>query len=150
MRKVLVSGLVIVVAAAAAGCGSSAASGSKSKTSKPARVVSAGTTTATGASTTATTVAPNIVNISAPVSGLRFSQKVVKAHAGTINIVFRNNSSLKHNVNVEKGETELGKTASIHLGMTSISVTLKPGSYNFYCSVPGHEDAGMHGTLIVT
>jgi uncharacterized cupredoxin-like copper-binding protein len=28
-------------------------------------------------------------------------------------------------------------------------VTLKPGSYEFYCQVPGHEAAGMKGTLTV-
>jgi uncharacterized cupredoxin-like copper-binding protein len=93
--------------------------------------------------------APNIAKISAPVSGLRYTQKIVHAHAGRIKIVFVNNSTLRHDVNVEKGETELGKTKTIARGMTSVWVTLKPGKYNFYCSVPGHEDAGMHGTLVV-
>ncbi len=93
--------------------------------------------------------APNIARISAPASGLRYDQKVVRAHAGRIKIVFVNHSTLKHNVNVENGETELGKTRTIGRGTTSVYVTLKPGKYNFYCSVPGHEDAGMHGTLVV-
>ena len=35
-------------------------------------------------------------------------------------------------------------------GTKKVTVTLKAGKYNFYCSVPGHEDAGMHGTLIVS
>jgi uncharacterized cupredoxin-like copper-binding protein len=94
--------------------------------------------------------APSVVRISAPASGLRYNQKVVRAHAGRIKIVFVNASTLKHNVNVEHGETELGKTPTISRGTASVWVTLKPGKYNFYCSVPGHEDAGMHGTLVVT
>lgn len=92
----------------------------------------------------------NVVHLSAPVSGLRYDQKVVRAHAGRIRIVFLNRSALKHNVNIELGEQELGKSKTIVHGTTSLSVTLKSGKYNFYCSVPGHENAGMHGTLIVS
>ena len=94
--------------------------------------------------------APSVVRISAPVSGLRYDQKIVRAHPGKIKIVFLNRSALKHNVNVENGEHELGKTATITKATTTIVVTLRAGKYNFYCSVPGHEDAGMHGTLIVS
>ena len=92
----------------------------------------------------------NVVKVSASPSGLRYTQKVVHAHAGRIKIVFINPSALQHNVNVEKGETELGKSKTITKNTTSFFVTLRAGKYNFYCSVPGHEDAGMHGTLLVT
>ena len=89
------------------------------------------------------------IHLSAPVSGLRYDQKVVHAHPGKIAIVFLNRSALRHNVNVEQGEHELGKSATVSRSATKFFVTLKAGKYNFYCSVPGHEDAGMHGTLIV-
>jgi plastocyanin len=105
---------------------------------------------AVAATSAALAAAPSVVKISAPVSGLRYNQKVVHAHAGRIKIVFTNASALSHNVDVEHGETELGKTKTVTHGTTSIWVTLKPGKYNFYCSVPGHEDAGMHGTLVVS
>ena len=91
-----------------------------------------------------------VVHLSAPLSGLRYDQKVVHAHAGRIEIVFLNRSTLKHNVNVELGEHEFGKSATVSQGTTKFFVTLKKGTYNFYCSVPGHEEAGMHGTLIVS
>ena len=93
---------------------------------------------------------PQVVHLSAPVSGLRYDQKVVHARAGKIEIVFLNRSMLRHNVNVEQGEHEFGKSATVSKGSVKFFVTLKKGSYNFYCSVPGHEDAGMHGTLIVS
>jgi uncharacterized cupredoxin-like copper-binding protein len=34
-------------------------------------------------------------------------------------------------------------------GTSSFTATLKPGSYEFYCAVPGHEAGGMKGTLTV-
>lgn len=105
-----------------------------------------------GIAATAGAAAPaaNIVHLSAPLSGLRYDQKVVHARAGRIKVVFLNRSALKHNVNVELGEKELGHSATVTHGTASFFVTLKPGKYNFYCSVPGHEDAGMHGTLVVS
>jgi uncharacterized cupredoxin-like copper-binding protein len=101
------------------------------------------------AASAAVTRSTSVVHLSAPVSGLRYDQKVVHARAGTIKIVFVNHSTLRHNVNVEQGEKEFGKTATVSHGITSMTLTLKAGKYNFYCSVPGHEDAGMHGTLVV-
>lgn len=103
-----------------------------------------------GASSAASSSTTSTVHISAPVSGLRYDQKTVRAHPGRIKIVFLNRSALKHNVNVELGEKEFGKTATVTHSTTTMFVTLKAGKYNFYCSVPGHEDAGMHGTLIVS
>ena len=101
-------------------------------------------------SSASTPAVSSVVHLSAPVSGLRYDQKTVRAHPGRIKIIFLNRSALKHNVNVENGEHELGKTKTITKATTTLTVTLKAGKYNFYCSVPGHEDAGMHGTLIVT
>jgi plastocyanin len=98
----------------------------------------------------AATTAPQVVHLSAPVSGLRYNQTTLHAHAGKIKIVFQNHSTIPHNVNVESGETELGKTAVVSKATTSVVVNLKAGKYNYYCSVPGHEDAGMHGTLFVS
>ena len=94
--------------------------------------------------------ATSVVHLSALSSGLRFNTTTLHAKAGRIKILFANHSALNHNVRIEKGENELGGTKTIGTGSTSAIVTLKKGTYNFYCSVPGHEDAGMHGTLIVS
>lgn len=98
----------------------------------------------------ASTAGVSVVHLSAPVSGLRFDEKTVHAHVGKVEIVFLNRSTLKHNVNVESGEHEFGHTSTISRGTTKVTVVLKAGKYNLYCSVPGHEDAGMHGSLIVS
>jgi uncharacterized cupredoxin-like copper-binding protein len=34
-------------------------------------------------------------------------------------------------------------------GTSTVTTTLKPGTYTFYCSVDGHESAGMTGTLTI-
>lgn len=95
-------------------------------------------------------VSTSIVRIAAVKSGLRYTTKTLHAKAGRIELVFNNPSSLRHNVRLEQGEKEFGGTKTIAHGTTKTLVTLKRGTYHFYCSVPGHEDAGMSGTLTVS
>ena len=92
----------------------------------------------------------SVVTVSALASGLKYNTKVLRAHPGRIELVFTNRSTIKHNVRIESGENELGGTKTIGKQRTVAYVTLKKGTYNFYCSVPGHEDAGMRGKLIVS
>jgi nitrite reductase (NO-forming) len=92
----------------------------------------------------------SVVVVSAAKSGLRYSTKTLHAKAGRIEIVFHNPSALPHNVRIELGESELGGTRTVTHGTAKAFVTLKHGTYHFYCSVPGHEDAGMSGSLVVS
>jgi uncharacterized cupredoxin-like copper-binding protein len=43
----------------------------------------------------------------------------------------------------------LGATPSFQGGSKSLTLNLEPGTYKFYCTVPGHRQAGMEGTLTV-
>ena len=65
-------------------------------------------------------------------------------------IDFNNPQGLTHDVAIEDeaGET-VGKTDLIADEETSTTVNLKPGTYKYYCTVPGHREAGMEGTLVV-
>ena len=46
--------------------------------------------------------------------------------------------------------SNLGATPTFQGGSKTLTVTLKAGTYKFYCSVPGHRQAGMLGTLTVS
>jgi plastocyanin len=79
-----------------------------------------------------------------------FNTNQLTAKAGKVTIDFTNNSALQHNVTlVNSGNKILGKTSTFAGGAKSFSATVKPGTYTYYCSVPGHRQAGMQGTLTV-
>ena len=85
-----------------------------------------------------------------PSGNLAFTSDSATAKAGEVTINFTNSSPVPHDVKIEdsSGE-EIGGTETISEGSESAEVELKPGTYTFYCSVPGHRQAGMEGTLTV-
>jgi plastocyanin len=106
----------------------------------------------------ATTTAPaggggggSTVEISTPPgSDLAYDQSDVSAMAGSVTIDFDNQQSTQHDVKVEDSSgQELGGTDLISSSTANATVDLQPGSYTFFCSVPGHREAGMEGTLNV-
>jgi plastocyanin len=85
-----------------------------------------------------------------PDGELAYTTTKASAKSGNVTIDFKNPQSLTHDVAIEdSGGKEVGKTELIGEGETSTSVDLKPGTYTFYCTVPGHREAGMEGTLTV-
>lgn len=74
----------------------------------------------------------------------------VKAKAGKVTIAFTNASPLPHNVAVAQAGKVLGSTPTFMGGTKNLVLSLKPGSYTYYCTVPGHRQAGMQGTLTVS
>ncbi|MGH2975477.1 MAG: plastocyanin/azurin family copper-binding protein [Solirubrobacterales bacterium] len=85
-----------------------------------------------------------------PEGGLAFTTTEATAKAGKVTIDFNNPQPLTHDVAIEDSQgEEVGATELITEGEDSTTVDLKPGTYHFFCSVPGHREAGMEGTLIV-
>jgi plastocyanin len=85
-----------------------------------------------------------------PGGDLAFTTTSASAKAGKVTVDFNNPQALTHDVQIEdsSGE-EIGGTELIASGEDSTTVDLKPGTYTFFCSVPGHREAGMEGTLTV-
>ena len=62
--------------------------------------------------------------------------------------LFDNPSQITHDVCIDSPSgQEIGCSQTISDDSTSLSESLKPGKYTFFCSVDGHEAAGMKGTL---
>lgn len=136
---------------ALAGCGSSSSSSSSSSASTAAE---APTTSSASTSTPAPageTGGSEKVSLEANSEGqLEYDTKSLSAKAGKVSVDFTNSSSLPHNVTIESSSGEkVGATPTFAGGSKTLSVNLKPGTYKFFCSVPGHRQAGMEGTLTV-
>jgi plastocyanin len=85
-----------------------------------------------------------------PNGGLAYTSDTASAEAGKVTVDFNNPQSLTHDVAIEDSSgKEVGKTELISASSTSTTVDLKPGTYTYFCSVPGHREAGMEGTLTV-
>jgi plastocyanin len=85
-----------------------------------------------------------------PTGLLSYNTKQLSAKAGTVTITMANMSPVEHNVTVAQGSTVLGATPTFVGATKTLTLKLKPGTYTFYCSVPGHRQAGMEGTLSVS
>jgi plastocyanin len=85
-----------------------------------------------------------------PGGALAYTTDEATAKAGKVTVEFNNPQGLTHDVAIESSSgEEVGKTELIAEGSDSTTVNLKPGTYHFYCTVPGHREAGMEGTLTV-
>ena len=74
--------------------------------------------------------------------------ETLEAPAGTTSIELANESSLPHNVAIEGGDVD-EESETVTNDSTSLTVELESGTYTFFCSVPGHREGGMEGTLTV-
>jgi uncharacterized cupredoxin-like copper-binding protein len=145
--RFVVSLVAVCALVAMAGCGSS----SKKSNSGGAASSTPSTTQSTPSTTPSSGgAAAGTVKLSADQTGaLKFDQTSLTAKAGKVTLDMANPSPVSHAIGV-KGNGIDKDGQPVGQGSTStITVTLKPGKYTFYCPVDGHAAAGMKGTLTV-
>jgi len=85
-----------------------------------------------------------------PGGGLAYTEKSATSEPGKVTVDFTNPQPIAHDVAIEdSGGKEVGATEVISEGSDSTVVDLEPGDYKFFCTVPGHREAGMEGELTV-
>jgi plastocyanin len=124
---------------ALAGCGGSSDNSSSSATT--------GTTSSSGGASAGG--GGQQLALQADPSQLKFDKSTLTAKAGKVTITMTNPSPLQHDIAIKGGADAQGDVVG-QGGKSTVSIDLKPGKYTFYCSVDGHEAAGMTGTLTVS
>ena len=123
-----------------------------------AEVPAEGEATTTTATTTPTEPAPGkpapggeqTIELSSPADGgLDFVPSELTAKPGEVTINYDNPSPVDHSVAIEAGGETLAESEIVTQDTTSATADLEPGEFVFYCTVPGHREAGMEGTLTV-
>jgi plastocyanin len=150
---VLIASITALALAACGGSSSSSTSASSATSSSAPASSSASTSSAPpSSSASAGGGGGTIAQAADPGGQLKFTKATLSAKAGSVSIDFTNSSSLPHNLTIQQGTSgpNIGATPTFTGGKKTLVVKLKPGTYTFYCSVPGHRQAGMQGTLTVS
>jgi plastocyanin len=84
-----------------------------------------------------------------PTGQLFYVFKDATSPPGQVKIESQNKSAVDHDISLEgNGVNEKGDVVK-NGGTSEVDIDLQPGDYTFYCSVPGHREAGMEGKLTV-
>lgn len=89
------------------------------------------------------------LQLAASATEIAYDTTELSSEPGEVTIDFTNPSALEHDVAIEKDGKEIAGSDLIAEGKTSVTADLGPGTYTFLCTVPGHAEAGMEGTLTV-
>ncbi|MDR7409999.1 MAG: cupredoxin domain-containing protein [Armatimonadota bacterium] len=92
-------------------------------------------------------VQPAVQRVEVRMKEFKFEPARVEVQAGRVELVLRNDGVIPHDFAIPA----LGvKTEYIAVKKEKVVVLeVKPGTYPFECTVGGHKQAGMHGTLVV-
>jgi plastocyanin len=149
MKKVAVAISLVLAALALAACGSSSSS-SSSESTAPETTSESGSAGGGAEAEGGSAGSSSTIDFEAASSGLEFTTAFTSAKAGKDTINFTNPQPVPHDVAIEDSNGKvIAQTKEITEGSDSTTAELKPGEYTFFCTVPGHREAGMEGTLTV-
>jgi plastocyanin len=89
------------------------------------------------------------LQLAASETDLAFDKTSLTSKPGKVTIDFDNPAALEHNVAIEQNGKQIAISETLAKGKTSVSADLAPGAYTYLCTIPGHAEAGMEGTLTV-
>jgi plastocyanin len=139
----------LVLPALVAGIGLAGCGGDDSSSSGASSSGSSGKSSESSSSSSSSSSGGSKLALAADPGGkLAFDKPTLSAKAGKVTIAFTNSSGLPHAVEVEGHGVEK-ETKTITDGNATLTAKLKPGTYEFYCPVDGHRQAGMEGKLTV-
>jgi uncharacterized cupredoxin-like copper-binding protein len=126
-----------------------AAESTTAETTTAAQTTTAETTTQAATTTAPTTTAAKPqTKVHVSETEFKITTDLTSFKAGQITFVAKNDGKIPHDLAV-KGTSD--KTNEIPPGGTAeLKVNLKPGKYEVYCTIPGHEAAGMKLTINVS
>jgi uncharacterized cupredoxin-like copper-binding protein len=93
------------------------------------------------------TIAASATSVGVTGKEYKFTLSRSSVRHGSVTFKFHNAGKLTHDFKIAGKKTKLilkGKSAA------PLTVSLKKGSYKYVCTIPGHADKGMKGTLKVT
>jgi len=149
MRALSLIVLICAFAIPVAGCGGDDDDGSSGSGGSSTGASNTTTRENTGGGASSGGAAQTLKIAADPSGALKFDKSSLSAKAGKVTIVMDNPSDLPHAVEIEgSGVEAVGETVGKG-GVSKASADVKPGTYEFYCPVDGHKQAGMEGTLTV-
>lgn len=81
---------------------------------------------------------------------MRFDPAAIEVQAGQpVQLTFQNEGRIIHDWTLQQGVPSRVQALAAGGGSATVMFSIaNPGTYRFVCAQPGHESAGMHGTIV--
>lgn len=84
-----------------------------------------------------------------PNGQLAYVTDEARAEAGTLTVQMPNESTVQHDIAVDNGGVNAKGEVVGQGGVSEFTADFAPGEYTYFCTVQGHREGGMEGTLTV-